>query len=434
MQHFSLLKDRRFGPYFIAQALGAFNDNLYKNIILLAIAFYLPQSTEAASLYINLAAALFILPFFLFSAHAGRLADQQDKVHMLKRLKLFELVLMLIASMAILGLQIEFMLVLLFLMGTQSAYFGPLKYAIISEQVGCKQVVIATGLVELATFSMIIAGTLLAGLIMSMQFALTVAAFGCIGFALIGYISALALKANQSVTPVKNKKSSGSEEGRSNSQTNFFATVKLMWLKAECRAVIFLISWFWFLGASLLTQIPLYVEQYVSDKPFWVSVILAVFILGLALGSILYNIWSKGALKLNKLPLCAFILSICCFNFYLLSQHGHSLRLVTSADLMQSLSGQLILANFAVLGLFGGFFVVPLYALLQLSAAQAERASMVAANNIFNALFMVVSAALAILLLTVFNLSLLVYFAILAGLNLLFSYYWLQQLKQVKNL
>lgn len=422
MGSFQLLYNRRFWPYFIAQGLGAFNDNLFKNIILLSIAFYMPSEADKGSLYINLSAALFILPFFLFSAHAGSLTERSDKFVLLKRLKLFEVALMSIASLAIYSAHFEALLVLLFLMGTQSAYFGPLKYSIIYLQVGKKNVVRATGLVELATFSVIIAGTLLAGVIMSLTQALLFAALGCLVCAVLGYLSALCLEPAASTQQ---------KETHPSKHSGFRQTLALAWANPACKRSILLISWFWFLGASLLTQIPVYTAQYISDQPFWVSLILAIFIAGMSLGSVIYTRLSGGKLMLNKLPLCALVISICCLNLWLIGPHVGSLNLQTFSQAFASLSASLILLNFGLLGLFCGLFIVPLYALLQLGADTAQRSRMVAANNIMNAIFMVVSALLAIVLLSVIKFSILQYFMILGGLNAVYTFYGLKKLTSV---
>jgi len=193
-QQFQLLRERRFLPYFITQALGAFNDNVYKNVLVIMVAFASAEQLPMdATLFINAAAGLFILPFFLFSAFAGELADKYDKALIMRRVKWLEVVIMSSAAIALYYESWTVLLGLLFMMGTQSAFFGPVKYALLPQTLSDKELVSGNALVETGTFLSILLGTLLAGFIAHHPHANVVAGAAVLAFALLGVLSAHAI-------------------------------------------------------------------------------------------------------------------------------------------------------------------------------------------------------------------------------------------------
>ncbi|MER2494318.1 MFS transporter [Catenovulum sediminis] len=422
-QTLQLLSKRRFLPYFCTQALGAFNDNVYKNSLLLIIAFMLPQSTGYdVNLLVNLAAVLFILPFFIFSGHAGVLADNFEKSTLVRKIKMLEVAIMLLAALAIVSVNIEAMLVLLFLMGAQSTYFGPIKYSILPIHLKENELLAGNALVEMGTFVAILSGTLIAGLFMSMKHALMVVAIAVVVFAVKGLVCAYFIPSTPFVGTQKPVKFHLMAHNKS--------VVSLIVRNKELSSIVVLISWFWFFGASYLTQIPNFVQLHLVQTPAMVSVLLAVFTLGVALGSMLCSALSKGMVKLSVVWLAACGLSFSSLAFYGLTPEVAAAEYSQLSDIWQNQQIVWVLLNMFVLGAAGGLYIVPLYTLLQLKSAENNRSQVIAATNIFNALFMVMSAIVAIIWLTILSFSIPAFYGLLGILNILVVLFFLPRLKQ----
>ena len=411
----SLLTQRRFLPYFITQFFGAFNDNIFKNVLLLFVAFAgagaLPVSSH---LFINLAAGLFILPFFLFSASAGVLADKYEKSAFIRKVKLAEIGIMLLGAVGFITESYTILLILLFLMGTQSAFFGPVKYALLPQQLKANELVPGNALVETGTFLAILLGTLTAGIIASAEHANYIAAGCVVVFALLGYIAsrsipeACASAPNLTFRwqPIKHTKQ----------------TLAI----AKSDRVIFqsmmAISWFWFLGAAYLTQFPNFTKVYLNGNESAVSFLLALFSVGIAIGSLACDKLSNHRIEIGIVPLGS--LGITVFGWLMATSVPESLPVFTSFS--QFIADQTLWPVFAyllLLGISGGIFIVPLYAMMQQRAKVTERAQVIAALNIYNALFMVTSAVLGIICLSLIELSIPQLFMLLAALNLLVTVY-----------
>ena len=413
MSSFKLLSQKNFLPYFLVQSLGAMNDNLYKNILLLFIAFIIPVGSSADSaLLVNLAAGLFILPFFIFSGHAGWLADRYNKVNIIRKLKLLEVVLMLSAAISLYYQQLTLLFILLFFMGAQSAYFGPIKYAILPQVLPKAELLGANALVEMATFVAILGGTLLAGVVMAFEQAIIFACAGIIILAVLGWLAAGQIP-KLPATEEAQVTNTGQVE-----KVGFYAaskqSIKVIFTDKKLLYCILLISWFWFLGASVLTQLPNLVKAYLSDNPAYVSILLAVFSLAVGIGSLLSNYLNKGKVKFTLVVPAAYIMAVACCGFYLALAPGYT-------PLSQLLT---ISALLTVLGIAGGVFIVPLYTFLQTQVGVNVRAQVIAANNIFNAIFMVVSAIVAIVILAILQMSLGHYFVVLGVTTAVFVHYY----------
>ncbi|EWH10822.1 1-acyl-sn-glycerol-3-phosphate acyltransferase [Catenovulum agarivorans DS-2] len=413
MKIVELLRTRRFFPYFVVQAFGALNDNLYKNILLLFIAFFLPStSTADASLLVNLAAGLFILPFFIFSGHAGWLADKHNKVWLIRRLKLVEIALMLAAAISLYFEYLTLLFALLFFMGVQSAYFGPVKYAILPDSLPRSDLLAANSLVEMGTFVAILSGTLLAGVIMAFDGALIIASVAIVMFAVFGWLAAINIP---KVTNLNIEKRQTVERlGFWQASKNALAIVGKDKSLLSC---VLLISWFWFIGASVLTQLPNLVKVYLSDSPAYVSLLLAVFSIAVGVGSLLSQKLTKGFIKLDFVAPSAIILALALIAMVFLSVVPFSANVTTL----------IVCILLAILGCAGGVFIVPLYTYLQVQVCSSERAQVIAANNIFNAIYMVASAVLAIVLLALVALPLGGYFAVLGCCTLVYVYLMMAQ-------
>jgi 1-acyl-sn-glycerol-3-phosphate acyltransferase len=413
----SLLKKKRFLPYFITQFFGAFNDNIFKNTLLLFVAFASADTLAVSSdLFINLAAGLFILPFFLFSASAGVLADRCEKSAFIRKVKLVEVIIMVLGAIAFITESYNALLLLLFLMGSQSAFFGPVKYALLPQQLKENELVTGNALVETGTFLAILLGTLVAGVMASFVHAKYIAAVSVIVFAVLGYLSSRYIPhaAPTSATtpfrwqPIKQTKQ----------------TLAIAKSDRTLYSAIITISWFWFLGATYLTQFPNFAKTYLGGSENSVSLLLALFSVGIAIGSLACDRLSQHRVELGIVPLAS--LGISLFGYLLayavptsLPNFAHFSDFLLYAPLWP-LFGYLLLV-----GICGGMFIVPLYTLLQQQAQVTQRAQVFAALNIYNSLFMVVSALLGMVTLSILNLSIIELFSALSIANLLVALYLL---------
>ncbi|MFN1616803.1 MFS transporter [Vibrio rotiferianus] len=411
----SLLRQQKFLPYFVTQFFGAFNDNIFKNVLLLFVAFAGSSALPISSnLFINLAAGLFILPFFLFSASAGVLADKYEKSWFIRKVKLFEIGIMLLGAIGFITESYGVLLLLLFLMGTQSAFFGPVKYALLPQQLNEKELVPGNALVEAGTFIAILVGTLGAGLIASADNAKYLAAFCVVIFAVLGYLSSRFI-------PFA---SAGAPDIQFKWQP--YKQTKLTLSIAKSDRIVFqcimAISWFWFLGAAYLTQFPNFTKVYLNGTESAVSFLLALFSVGIAVGSMACNWLSNHRIEVGIVPIGA--LGITIFGFLMATSIPTDLpRFHTFAEFVSYDAFWPLFFYLLMIGISGGLFIVPLYALMQHRANETERAQVIAGLNIFNSLFMVGSAVLGIICLSVLEMSIPQLFALLAILNFLVAAY-----------
>ena len=415
---------KRFFPYFVTQCLGALNDNIYKNILLLMVTYSqidsLPMSVD---LFVNLAAGLFILPFFLFSAHAGAIADNMDKAKLIRRLKLIELVIMSCAATAIMTQSTILMLVLLFMTGTQSAYFGPVKYALLPQALKSDELVKGNAWVEIGTFLSILIGTLSAGLLLAVPNGMIIASCIVITLSLLGFLS------SANIPSLPSKKS---DKVKFEPITGLKKTLKLAQKQRGIWMSILAISWFWFMGATYLTQFPNFAREHLFADSTVVSLLLALFSVGIATGSWLCEKLSFNQVELGILPFG--ILGLTIFSADLLwavpaiesfpSQYYDVQSFVAQSSHIR------VMIDLFLVGVSGGVFIVPLYAFIQSRSEEGECAQSIAANNIMNALFMVASAAVSILVLSVFEFSIVELFAILAVGNFIVAIYVYRQVPE----
>jgi len=413
---FTLLRTRRFLPFFVTQLLGAFNDNIFKQSLILAILYKLTIDGDR-SIWVNLCALLFILPFFLFSALAGQFGEKFNKDALIRAIKIGEIVIMAVGATGFLTNHLELMLLALFAMGTHSALFGPVKYSIMPQALHEDELVGGNGLVEMGTFLAILAGTIGAGIMMSSTHYAPVVAVAIVGVAVLGYLASRSIPRAAASTP----------ELRLNWNifSESWATLRLGLgqTPAVSRSIVGN-SWFWFVGAIYLTQIPAYAKEWLYGDETVVTLILTVFSVGIALGSMLCEKLSGRKVEIGLVPFGSFGLTV--FGLLLWWHSGGFPQNVQANDWLAVLGyGQAWWVLFDILGLgvFGGFYIVPLYALIQSRTAEKERARVIAANNILNALFMVVSAIVSILLLSVAKLSIPELFLVVSLLNIAVNTY-----------
>ena len=383
---FGLLKEKRFGPLFGTQFLGAFNDNLYKNALVVLLTFQAAQWTSIApELLANLAAGIFILPFFLFSATAGQLADKYDKAKLARLSKLLEVAIMGIAIVGFALHSLVWLLAALFLLGLQSTQFGPVKYAILPQHLHEDELVGGNALIEAGTFVAILVGTLAGGLLAGSVAQPMWIAVGGLAVAVLGYLYSRGIPAATPPAPeLRINWNPLSETWRSIAFARGNRAVFLSILG---------ISWFWLYGAMFLAQFPAYTKNVLGGGETMVTLLLAIFTVGIGVGSLLCERMSGKHVEIGLVPFGSIGLTLFGIDLYFASPVG--LVGTTAHELSALLSLPAVwrvLFDLLLLGMFGGFFIVPLYALVQSRSAAEQRARVIAANNILNALFMVVGA------------------------------------------
>lgn len=409
---FSLLGKRRFLPFFVTQLLGAFNDNVFKQALVLAILYELGTNADA-SLLVNLCALLFILPFFMFSALGGQFGEKYEKAWLIRRIKFAEILIMLAGAAGMLLGNLPLLLLVLFCMGTQSALFGPVKYSILPQLLHADELVGGNALVEMGTFLAILGGTIAAGILMSQIPYAVLVSVAVVLLATIGYLASRAIPSSTAAL------ASLKVDWNILRQSLQIMRLGLGQQRAVSRAMIGN-SWFWFLGALYLTQIPVFTRDLLQGDEGVVTLILAVFSVGIALGSLLCERLSRHRVEMGLVPLGSFGLTL--FGI-LLWWHAATVPAASSTRdwlmLLADPDARWVLLDILALGMFGGLYIVPLYALIQSRSVSQERSRVIAANNILNALFMVVSAIFAIVLLTVVGLTIPQLFLTVALLNVL---------------
>lgn len=413
---FTLLGKRRFLPFFITQLLGAFNDNIFKQSLILAILYKLTIEGDR-SIWVNLCALLFILPFFLFSALAGQFGEKYTKDALIRLIKLGEIAIMLVGAAGFMLNHLWMMLLALFAMGTHSALFGPVKYSILPQALREDELVGGNGLVEMGTFLAILAGTIGAGVMMSSAHYAPVVATAVVLVAALGYLASRGIPRAAAAAPEM--------KIDWNIFSQSWATLRLGLgqTPAVSRSIVGN-SWFWFVGAIYLTQIPTYAKQWLYGDETVVTLILTVFSVGIALGSMLCERLSGRKVEIGLVPFGSFGLTL--FGLLLWWHSGGFPQDAQPHDWLTVLGyaqAWWVLLDILGLGVFGGFYIVPLYALIQSRTAENERARVIAANNILNALFMVVSAIFTIVLLSVMQLSIAQLFLVVSLLNVAVNAY-----------
>lgn len=407
-----LLKKKQFLPLFLTQFFGAFNDNAFKLAMLTMISYHLCNSQAQSELYQAMAGALFILPFFIFSATAGQLADKYDKALMIRLVKVLEVLLMIMGSFAFYYGTIFFMMVTLTGMGIHSAFFGPIKYAILPDHLPKEDILGATGLVEASTFLAILLGTILGTLsIGTTNTTPVIAIFMTVIVACLGLVSSLFIPNAPSIA--------------SNLKVDFHiwrATIQMLkQAKKEPGALltILTISWFWLIGAVILTKLPDYTHYTLGANTSVFALFLALFSIGIALGSLLISRILQGRITLSVVPWAMLVFSCFTFDLYWASTAIEVKEpLLTLPTFFTYFVHWRISFDLFVLAVSSGVFVVPLYAYLQVVSAPETRARTIAANNIYNSLFMVLGTVLVMLLLKL-NIAIPPVFFVLSLLNLI---------------
>ena len=394
---FALLKTKRFLPLFIAQSIGAFNDNVYRSALSMLFITIVSKNIgkDAANQLNTLSAACLILPFFLFSAFAGQLADKFDKSTIARRVKLLEIGIVALGSYSLFSGNITLQLFCMFLAGTQSAFFGPIKYSILPQHLSKDELLGGNGMVEMGTFISVLLGTILGGVLIRMDGGEMFVATAMISLSIIAYIAAWFMPSAPSAQP--------DLKINYNVISETWAIFKQAAEKREVLLAILGISWFWFLGVVFLTQIIPFTQDDLHADPQSATLIMAVFSVATGLGSIYCNRLLGGKVTMKYLPLSCLLMSLFIFDLYFAAGQTaarFATETATPAALLSSFSGLRTLFDLGAIAFFSGLFVVPLYALTQVRTPFYRRARVIGANNIMNAIFMIVATLLSGILLS----------------------------------
>jgi 1-acyl-sn-glycerol-3-phosphate acyltransferase len=402
-----LLSSRRFRPFFVTQLSGAFNDNLYKNGLTIFIAFQAAGiSQQQSNMLVNVAAGLFILPFFLFSPIAGQLADKYEKSMLIQRIKLLEILIMLLGAGAFL-LQSPILLVgILFLMGTQSALFGPVKYSLLPQALESTELVGGNAMVEFGTFLAILAGLIVSVYLMSLG--LVAIAVAIIVVAAGGYWASRGIPGLPAAAP--------------DLKISFNIPRQTLSILRDARAnrsvfySIMGISWFWFIGITYITQLPNYVRYELGGNEQVYVLLLALFSLGIGAGSFLCERLSGRQVEIGLVPIGALGLTLFGVDIYFNQGLSGGAGLISPSTFLTQSSSLRVCIDIFMLGVSGGLYIVPLYALVQQRSEERKRSRIIAANNVMNALFMVVASLYGLVVLSV-GVSIPMLFLIMALMN-----------------
>lgn len=383
-----LLASRRFLPLFVTQFLGAFNDNVFKNALVILITY---AAVDVASLspqvMVTLAAGIFILPFFLFSATAGQLADKWDKARLIRYVKFAEIVLMGGAAAGFYLDSVVLLLGILFLMGTHSAFFGPLKYSILPDQLHEDELIGGNALIGAGTFIAILLGTITGGLFILAENGGMIVSTLTIGAALLGWSSSLF------IPPVRPAAADTAVNRHILDETH--EIVRQVRQNATVFRAILGVSWFWLFGATFLSQLPTFAKDVIGGNEQVVTLFLTIFSVGIGIGALLCDKLLKGVVAATYVPLGILGMTIFTIDLYFASA---SVTPAATGDFIgalgfaESFAHWRILLDLLVISISGGLYIVPLYAIVQSCAEASHRSRAIAANNIMNALFMVVSA------------------------------------------
>lgn len=390
---FALLKARRFLPFFLTQACGALNDNVFKNALAVMIAFKGSQLAGLnANQLVNLSAALFIVPFFLFSAMVGQFADKLEKTRQIRRIKILEIIIMLLATLGFYLNNLPLLLCVLFLLGLQSTLFSPIKFSLMPQVLKNEELVGGNGLVETGTFVAILLGTALGAYFIALpDIGVWIISIMCLCIAVLGYISSRFIPVLPATAPDLPINWNPISE-----------TWNLLRGLAENRTLLNSVlgmSWFWFFGATVLVQIPSYTINTLGGSSAVTAGILSMFIVGISTGSLLCHKLSGGRVEIGLVPLGSIGMTLFGLDLFFASPNAPLGTDLTLAAFLVIPSVWRILFDMTMLGIFGGFFIVPLFALVQERSPADRRARIIAANSILNALFMVIAALMALILL-----------------------------------
>lgn len=385
---FALLKQRRFAPFFWTQFAGAANDNLFKFAFTVMVTYQLQVAWLEPKLAGLVIGALFILPFLLFSATSGQLADKYDKRALILFVKWLEIAIMLLAAWGFFAANVPVLLACTFLMGLHSTLFGPVKFAYLPQQLNERELTGGNGMVEMGTFVAILLGNVVGGLLIAVPVTgAQQVGVACIALAVVGRVVAQWIPVSPATDP-----------GLTINWNPFTETWRNLKL-AHGNVVVFRsllgISWMWFFGAVFLSQFPSFAKEVLHGNEQVASLLLVVFSIGIGIGSLLCEVLSRRHVEIGLVPLGAIGMTVFSVDLYFASRGLPPSAALSIGQFIAQPAHWRVMADLALLALFAGLYSVPMYALIQLRAQPTHRARIIAANNILNALFMIASAVIA---------------------------------------
>ncbi len=414
---FALLRQRRFAPYFWVQFLNAGNDNLFKFPLIILITYQLQLAwlpASQAGLVVN---ALFILPYVLFSATSGQLADKLDKARLMRWVKSVEIAIMALAAWGYLASHVPVLLACVLLMGLHSTLFGPVKYAYLPQQLSERELLGGNGMVEMGTFVAILLGQVLGGLLIALPgVGAQYVAIACLLTAVLGRWLAHYIPASPPTDP-----------GLTINWNPFTETWRNLKLAHE-EPVVFRsllgISWMWFFGAVYLSNFPAFAKEVLHGDAQVATALLVMFSVGIGIGSLLCELLSRRAVEIGLVPVGAIGMTVFSVDLYFASRGLPAKAALEGLSVFFAQPAHWrVMADLGLLALFTGLYSVPMYALIQLRSQPAYRARIIAANNILNALFMIASSLGAGLLLSAAGFSIPELFLTVGLANLAVSLY-----------
>jgi 1-acyl-sn-glycerol-3-phosphate acyltransferase len=413
---FTLLRERRFAPFFWTQFAGAANDNVFKNAFVVFVTFEAAHSIAVdAGTIVNLIGAVFILPFMLFSATAGQLADKYEKSWLIRWIKVFEIGIMLVGLAGFTLGSVALLFVALALLGVHSTLFGPVKYAILPQHLAPDELVGGNGLVESGTFVAILLGTIAGGLAVSIKpHGTAVAGVLTLAIAVAGWLASRRIPLTPAVAPEL--------AINWNPCTETWRNARLAHGNLVVWRAMLGISWFWFYGAIYLAQLPAFTQRVLGGDEHVFTLLLALFSIGIGIGSLLCERLSGRKVELGLVPFGSIGLTLFAIDLWLATRAMSAGTSSGVASFLAVGAHWRVAADIVLLGVFGGFYTVPLYALIQSRSAPSHRSRIIAANNILNALFIVVSAGVAIGLLAA-GVTIPALFAVIGVMNAVVAIY-----------
>ena len=387
---FDLLKQRRFAPFFWTQFLAAANDNILKNAFVVFVTYgALTRSGVDAGTVVNLIGAIFIAPFVIFSATSGQLADKYEKSKLIRLIKLLEIAIMLIGLAGFWLANLWLLFLSLALLGVHSTLFGPIKYAILPQHLRTEELVGGNGLVEMGTFVAILLGTIAGGLVVAIKGGGPIyAGLLAVSVAVAGWLVSRAIPLTPAVAPTL--------AINWNPFTETWRNLKLAQENIVVWRSMLGISWFWFYGAIYLAQLPVFTKDVLGGDEHVFTLLLAVFSVGIGVGSLLCERLSGRKVEIGLVPFGSIGLTLFAIDMFLATRTLSATSEMGVSEFLTYWRYWRVLADVLLLGIFGGFYIVPLYALIQTRSAPTHRSRIIASNNILNALFIVVSAGIAI--------------------------------------
>ena len=387
---YALLSERRFAPFFWTQFLGAANDNVFKNAFVVFVTFTAASNLAVdAGTIVNLIGAVFILPFMLLSATSGQLADKYEKSRLIRWIKLLEIAIMALGLAGFVAASVTLLFIALALLGVHSTLFGPVKYAILPQHLRIDELVGGNGLVEMGTFVAILLGTIAGGLVVATKpWGPTLAGVLAIGIAVAGWLASRHIPHTPAVAP-----------GLTINWNPFTETLRNLKLAHENLPVyrsMLGISWFWFYGAIYLAQLPAFSRDVLGGDEHVFTLLLALFSVGIGIGSLLCERLSGHKVEIGLVPFGSIGLTLFAIDLWLATRAMSANAQAGVGAFLAVGAHWRVAIDIVLLGIFGGFYTVPLYALIQARSQPSHRSRIIAANNILNALFIIASAAMAI--------------------------------------